>query len=193
MQGFPVQMYGAPPSPTSTSAGPVLAAAPPSFCARLHDVAAVGIRLATVPPGRVYMPMTIAQPTCMARSMTTLGILTAAVALLQPSSAPDTLWTLPARAAIVAAVSLGCLYLYDFETLHDFRHRFARICRAPALERAAARSDVFVVPGGDHPRQPCLVRAPRAARRGAGKHVCALDFRSLCDTVKFVLSGRPPG
>ncbi|MGH7393469.1 MAG: sugar transferase [Candidatus Rokuibacteriota bacterium] len=61
-----------------------------------------------------------------------LGIILA-VALVQPLPVTDALWTLAARAAIVAAICLGCLYfcdLYDFETPHDFPHLFARLCRA---------------------------------------------------------------
>jgi len=93
--------------------------------------------------------MTIAQRLAWLETLSTLGILAVAVAVLGPAHQPEALWGLAARLVIVAGVCLACLHfcdLYNFETPHDFPSVFTRVCRALGWSAVLLAATYLVFP-----------------------------------------------
>ncbi len=78
--------------------------------------------------------MSLAQRLAWFEGVSTLGIVTATIAVsVPPGQAPVIEWTVVARVFLVVLVCTAALYfndLYEFETPHNFSQLFARLCRA---------------------------------------------------------------
>jgi exopolysaccharide biosynthesis polyprenyl glycosylphosphotransferase len=78
--------------------------------------------------------MSLAQRLAWFEGLTTLGIVTATIAVsLPPGQAPEVQWTVIARVVLVVLVCTLAFYfndLYEFDTTHNFSQLFGRLCRA---------------------------------------------------------------
>src|SRR6267378_3712690 len=120
--------------------------------------------------------MSLAQRLAWLDGVSTLAVLATAIAVWSPvtDDPAGTLWRLPARVGIVAAVCLGAFYyndLYDFEAPHDAGQLFTRLCRALGFAALVLAGTYLLFPtaiiGGN--LAPYALFAERVVIMGGGR------------------------